>query len=595
VARRTVFLAFVSLILLLVVFEDCSIGTSRTWSGSLQEAIDAANPGDIIRVPSGTYYEHLVVTKSLTLIGEGNATTIIDGNGTGTVMTVKASSVYISGFTIQRGGDEQPGVLLDHVTNSTIEGNRISDNNYGIFLSNSEKNTIKDNFVNGNMWGIFLEDSRNIVIRSNTISNNYRRAVNLDSSDNNIIDENIVKDHVQGIYLTSSSNNLLQNNNLTGNTYGFGVFGSELAHFIQNMDDSNLIDGKPILYWVNQHDKQIQADASYIAVVNSTGITVKDLKLTHHQEGPLFAYTVNSTIENMYISNAKCGLRLISCEGFKMTDNMLSGNAKGLRLDYSVNNIIKRNIITENHEGIFLDNSRDNIIAGNTMSDNIRGMFVYYSIHNIIHHNNFINNEKHVFIALHRIIVINVWEMNSEGNYWSDHAGSDLDEDGIGSDPYILDTLNQDNHPLMGLFYDFTVTREETSEHVAATSNSTISNFNFSEGVISFDVANADLTTGFCRVTIPLSLLDRPYEVLVDGSPPLALKELASSNSTHAILYFTYEHSTRKVIIVPEYSLVTLLLFTLVTLAITAVHWPSRTRKSVTNEISEDSLWKPKA
>lgn len=52
---------------------------------TIQEGINAANPGDIIFVSSDTYYEHVIVNKTVSLMGEGKETTIIDGNGTGTV------------------------------------------------------------------------------------------------------------------------------------------------------------------------------------------------------------------------------------------------------------------------------------------------------------------------------------------------------------------------------------------------------------------------------------------------------------------------------------------------------------------------------
>lgn len=48
---------------------------------------------------------------------------------------------------------------------------------------------------------------------------------------------------------------------------------------------------------------------------------------------------------------------------------------------------------------------------------------------------------------------ISVWDSGSEGNYWSDYNGTDSDGDGIGDTPYIIDSNNVDNYPLMNPYW----------------------------------------------------------------------------------------------------------------------------------------------
>ena len=568
-------LSFVMLLLTLIPVGLVSVGDARKWvvdinSGgdfcSIQEAIDYADPGDIIEVRSGTFYEHLVIDKPISLFGENSNTTIIDGNRTGNVVTIHANNVYITGFTIEQSGENKYGVLLDGSNASTIRENIITHNYYGIWLNSSEENTVAENTVLGNTWGIYLKNSKNNTIEKNILSLNSRRALNVDSSFNNSIYKNVVVSNVEGVYLEFSGSNMLRNNTMKKNAYSFGVIGSQLEHFMHDVDTSNTIEDKPIYYWVNQRDSQIPDDAGFVAVVNSTGVTVRDLNLTIQQEGLLFVSTKKSIIRNVCISNARYGLRLISCEDIQVVNSKFEGNAKGIRLDYSVNNIIKGNVIEENHEGLFLDNSKENVVKENTIANNIRGIFIYYSTHNIIYHNNFINNEKHVFTAPAKILIINNWDLNGEGNYWSGHVSVEHDENGIGDTPFVLDGNNQDNHPLMGLFIDFTVLLEGELEHVIVICNSTISNFNFTDMRINFNVTVFEGATGFCRITIPHRLLNGSYQVLVSGSSPLIVKELPPSNSTHTVLYFTFKPSAQNVIIVPEYSWDIFTIFILVAL-----------------------------
>jgi hypothetical protein len=76
---------------------------------SIQTAIDEADPNDRINVDSGTYYEHIILTKDLELVGKGWENSIIDGQYSSPQTVVKIESgisanTIISGFKIIGGG-----------------------------------------------------------------------------------------------------------------------------------------------------------------------------------------------------------------------------------------------------------------------------------------------------------------------------------------------------------------------------------------------------------------------------------------------------------------------------------------------------------
>jgi len=471
---------------------------------TIQSAINANETldGNTIFVEEEIYYETVVVNKSLSLIGENRSNTIIDGNFTGTVMNVTADNVNITGFTIRKSEYLFP--------------------NCGIYVGDcSTGNNISYNIITNNWHGILLDDSSNNTISGNNIINNY-----------------------EGISILCSGSNVLKNNNITGNCYSFSVWGIALSDFIHDIDTSNTVNGKPIYYWVNQRDKEIPADAGYVAVVNSTNILVKNLTITKNTRGILFAFTKQSMIENVNISN----------------------NMYGIVFWFSDYNTICENTISSNSfQGVSIPYSRSNAVSDNTISNNDYGVYLDGSPNNRFYHNNFINNTKHVHV---RISIPNYWDNGFEGNYWSDYNGTDSDLDGIGDTPYVIDVNNQDNYPLMGLFSDFSVDYEEETYHVTVIGNSSISDFQFNGTAIIFNVSGENKTTGFCRICIPKALMNDTYKVYVNDTE-VEYDILSCSNITHSYLYFTYQHSIHEVTIIPEFpSWASMLLLMVVTVVV---------------------------
>jgi len=394
---------------------------------TIQEAINNANEGDSIFVRNGTYYENVVINKTVSLIGENPINTIIDGGKTGSVVYVRAINSSISGFTIQNSGtsNRASGVRVSHSSGNNISLNVITNNDCGIFIYGSSKNTMSNNTINANrIYGIHLWSSSNNTLTNNTISNNYN-----------------------GIIKEGSSNNILKNNTAFGNLYNFGVGGWELSHFVHDIDTSNKVDGKSIQYLVNKKDIVIDSswDVGYLCLVNSTNMTIKDLALTiRNWHGIKLAYTKNSRIENVTISRTSYAIDFSrSSNNIVINTNILNRN--GIRLSASNDNTIINNSISSTWDAFYFHLSNNNTITGNHINNNEHGIRFYSSSTNKIYNNNFISNMNQAYVSSDSLN--NIWDNGypSGGNYWSNHACGG--NPSYGSQPYIIDADNIDRYP----------------------------------------------------------------------------------------------------------------------------------------------------
>jgi parallel beta-helix repeat protein len=339
---------------------------------SINAAVGNASQGDTIIVKNGVYHESLVIDKQLSLEGENKASTVIDGNGVGTVVFVNSDNVTLSGFTIRNSG-----------TNFTDSG-------------------------------LYVNSSKGIELYGNTVTGN-----------------NV------GVYLAESPKSLLRNNSLTGNSFNFGVYSSNFEGYIQDVDQSNTVEGKPMFYWVNTEGKQAPSNAGYVAAVNCTDITVSNVVLEKNWQNLLFAYVSNSKITNVTSTLGEDSFWIIESRGCNLQNNNISENIWG---------------------GVALVNTVDCTVQGNTFKANGGyGLFLSDSSSNRFFHNNFVDNPYQAWLYG---VNSNSWDngYSSGGNYWSNYTGVDqksgkfqnvTGSDDLGDTPVDLAQDNVDNYPLM--------------------------------------------------------------------------------------------------------------------------------------------------
>ena len=242
---------------------------------------------------------------------------ILTGNIYETIVILRDNIIIDgAGFTLQGQGNFT-GIFLQDRINVTIKNMEIRNFHYGIKLTwknletGSRDNTIIGNKITGNTVGILL----NLFTK------------------NNFVYENSVTNNTYGIQIVHSPNSVLKNNGLANNQYNLWIdiqTAVPASEYVNDIDNSNTVDDKPIYYWVDQHNKIVPSDAGYVALVDCTGITVENLNLKNNGQGVLLVSTNNSLITKNYITNTGHGIALygpyVSCAYNTVTKNVIVGS-----------------------------------------------------------------------------------------------------------------------------------------------------------------------------------------------------------------------------------------------------------------------------
>lgn len=190
---------------------------------NIQDGVDAASAGDVIRVYDGEYKESVNIDKSIVLLGNGTDRTILDGDNVldhKHLFNVMSDSVNISGFQFREGSPHHEfagiGVYSSKVN---INNNLFKDNNNGIYLGAGQDNIISNNTFDTNGYGI----------RSD-----------MGCDDNYILDNTFNSSQIGAIIYMGAMDVKVLRNDFNGNRYHISLFNSQgfdIGHNLFNGSD----------------------------------------------------------------------------------------------------------------------------------------------------------------------------------------------------------------------------------------------------------------------------------------------------------------------------------------------------------------------
>ena len=299
--------------------ETLTVGGGNHSFQSLQQAINAANNGDLIRVHAGTYTGNLILNKQITLEGVGRP--VLRGEGAGSVVTVVSDGCAIRGFIIEHcGGDltrEDSGVLLKS-SNNQIEGNELRDILYGIYLYSSQGNILRRNHIRG---------------RPELEEGERGAGLHLWNSPGNIIEDNIISQERDGIYIQSCNDNQIRRNRVTDLRYGLHYMFSDRNVFEDNLFSNNVA-GAAIMY--------------------SNKIEMRRNAFVHNRGFSSF------------------GILFQECNELLAEDNFIVDNATGIFMEALRKTTFRRNTIANNDVALKIFSSSDaNVFTENNFVNNL--------------------------------------------------------------------------------------------------------------------------------------------------------------------------------------------------------------------------------
>ncbi len=279
-----------------------------------------------------------IKNNDITLDGNGHT---IRGNGTGIGVYVQGNyaeyltDVVIANLTIE---NFSIGINTRYVKNSMLANNVIRSNQSGIIIARGNELIVKDNAIaNNSMYGVRFDFAKNTTLRNNAISGNTEMSLYLQQQ----LDE----------------------------------------YYDQDIDASNTLNGKSIVYLVRARDMEYGAEdqVGIFYCIFCENVVLRDAEITDNNVGVFLWKSANVQVRDTVLSRNDYAVMAYYSNNNTFTNITADANSfRGFLFDHAKNNIVQESSITNGYIGIQLNTgSNGNTMKQNTITDNRYGTSLY--------------------------------------------------------------------------------------------------------------------------------------------------------------------------------------------------------------------------
>lgn len=315
---------------------------------TIQALIDAAQPGEVIRVPTVQVEGPIVIDKPVTLSADGEV--VILSTGDDPLIHVAADGVTVEGFTLlDHRPDPDMVSLLVTGSRAVLRNLVIRTHGYGVQLVESHHSTLEHLQIEG----LAVSDEGDLYPpeRGN--------GIDLRKSNHNTITNNRVANMFDGIYVENGDGNLVAHNEVTDSRYGYHVMFSQNTTLRENVGYRNvtgamIMSDRGSVTENNNFAKQSEnATAQGILLFDTTGAVVSGNRIEGNRVG-LFGQGVTDSriVNNLFLGNFT-GLEFYDADRNELTGNHFIANVAQAEVRIDGSNRVEANY-WDDHAGLDL-------------------------------------------------------------------------------------------------------------------------------------------------------------------------------------------------------------------------------------------------
>lgn len=402
------------------------------------------------------------------------------GGGSG-IYVEHTNGITVTGNNVSNNGT---GINLYCSNDSQVSGNLANSNEAGGFSIYGSNNLISDNMANlnksdagvvvGGCWQNDYKGNNNKII-GNTASFNNRSGLEVGSGTGNKINNNIANNNEDsGIALDNNSNtellnnetnsntysgmrlqginsSVLKGNKMSGNLWNFWLWGSSDTDYDNDIDTSNLTEGRPVYYIRNANNQVFDemTNASTFYCINCSNVTITGINVTKNLYGIYLWNNHDVNLVNFSASDNLWGTMVNNSSHILVRNAVFStieSGFGGFGLDLEASSFVtfENSTVTTAtgyYSGLNSAGAGDNTVRNNNFTS---GSIFVKGDRNTIYNNNFLGNIANIYSEG----IDNKFSIDTPagGNYWSNWTSPDDNHDGFVDNPYVF-TGGQDNLP----------------------------------------------------------------------------------------------------------------------------------------------------